>query len=156
MDVETVQKINDLALNLQQQGNMSKDEALQQAQEMISKEDNLEVNEISSKKLEEIEETPQEKPIEMTWQQAMEKNTKFIVNEFKDIQKEIINLKSEMENLRHQIKNIKISPPAPQPEQKPVQEKLPKETTSEEKHPKQGDVKPNEFAVEKMFYCGTK
>jgi len=145
MDVEKIQKINDLALRLQQQGNMEKDEALKQAEQMLSKGDNVEVSEISSKKVEEMD---QEKPkTNMTWQEAMEKNTKFIVNEFKDIQKEIVNLKAEITNLNHKIKNMELAP-TPQPKQETK--------TPEEKHPKQGDCKPDDFAVEKMFYCGNK
>lgn len=151
MDVERIQKMNDLAFKLQQQGNMSKDEALKQAENMLSKDENLEVSEISTKKLEEMEKTPQ---TNMTWQQAMEKNTKFVVKTFKDIQKEIINLKAETENLKHQIKNMKFSSP-PQPKtEKPAE--TPKTENKEEKHPKQGDCKPEDFAVEKIFYYGNK
>ena len=74
MDVETIQKINDLAVRLQQQGNMSKEESLKQAEQMLSKNSNLEVNEISSKKVEEID---QEKPkTNITWQEAMENREK--------------------------------------------------------------------------------
>ncbi|MBW2963248.1 hypothetical protein KY306_00545 [Candidatus Woesearchaeota archaeon] len=152
MDVEKIQKINDLALKLQQQANMSREEAVRQAENMLSKNNDLEVNEISSKRLEEIETKPE---TNMTWQQAMEKNTKFIVNTFKDIQKEIINLKAETENLKHQIKNMKLSASAPQKQE--TQSQI-KENTAEtkEKHPKQGDCKPEDYSVEKYFYCGNK
>jgi len=152
MDVEKIQKINDLALRLQQQGNMSKEEALKQAENMLSKDNGLEVSEISSKRLEEMETKPE---TNMTWQQAMEKNTKFIVNTFKDIQKEIINLKAETENLKHQIKNMKLSAPAPQKSDSPAQVKENNPKT-EEKHPKQGDCKPEDYSVEKYFYFGNK
>ena len=130
---------------------MSKEEALKQAEQMLSKDSKLEVNEISSKKLEEMEKKPE---TTMTWQQAMEKNTKFITKTFKDIQKEIINLKAEIDNLNHKIKNMKAAPVPPPPETKPEKQKeLPQK---EEKHPKQGDCKPEDYSVEKYFYCGNK
>ena len=156
MDVEKIQKINELALKLQQQGNLSTEEAAKQAEIMLSKTDKLEINEISSQKLEEREKEPRSN---ITWQEAMEKNTKFIVKEFKDIQREIINLKAEVENLNHKIKNLKNTPP-PRPVPPPeIQSELPKEEKppeKKEKHPKQGDCKPEDFSVEKMFYCGNK
>lgn len=158
MDVETVQKINDLAIKLQQQGNMSKEEALKQAEQMLSKDDNkLEVNEISDKKVEEMDHNEEPKT-NMTWQEAMEKNTKFIVSTFKDIQSEIVNIKSEMDNLRNQIKNIKLSPPPAEAPAKVENKQENTENTPEkqEKHPKQGDCNPSDFSVEKMFYCGNK
>ncbi|MCK4589458.1 MAG: hypothetical protein KAT77_03380 [Nanoarchaeota archaeon] len=166
MDVEKIQKINELTLKLQEQGGLSRDEALKQAEQMLSKDENLEVNEISSQKVEEIDnKTPNS---DITWQNAMEKNTKFIVKEFKDIQREIINLKSEITNLNHKIKNLNLAPPIPPPEAKETQASLNESEKGlensknsqrelpKEKHPKQGDCKPEDFAVEKMFYCGNK
>ena len=149
MDVQKIQKINDLALKLQQQAGFDREESVRQAERMLSKDDNLEVNEITAEKVKEMDHKPVSS---MTWQEAMEKNTKFIVNEFKDIQKEIINLKAEMQNLNHKIKNMALAPPTPPPEaRKETQAELPKE-----KHPKQGDCSPKDFSVEKYFYFGNK
>ena len=85
MDVQKIQKINDLALKLQQQGGFEREEAVKQAEQMLSKNNNLEVNEISNQTVEEMDQKPK---TNITWQEAMEKNTKFIVSTFKDIQKE--------------------------------------------------------------------
>lgn len=162
MDVEKIQKINDLALKLQQQGNMPREEAVKQAEQMLSKNDNFEVNEISDEKMKEIDtqekpgETPKEKE-EITWQQAMQKNTGYIVRQFKDIQKEIVSLKTEMEQLRGQIKNIKTAPPPAQPKQE-SQKELPKENTEkkDQDNPRQGQYSGNDVSIEKMFYYGQK
>jgi len=168
MDVEKIQKINDLALKLQQQGNMPREEAVRQAEQMLSKNSNLEINEISDEKMKEIDtqEKPDEKQKdgEITWQQAMKKNTDYIVRQFKDIQKEIVSMKAEMENLHHEIKNLKTAPPAPPP--KPAepktdsQKELPKEKEKaqekDQDNPRQGECKPEDYSVEKYFYCGNK
>lgn len=149
MDVEKIQKINDLALKLQQQAGFDREKAVKEAERMLSKGDNLEVNEITSDKVREMDQKP---VTNMTWQEAMEKNTKFIVKEFKDIQREIISLKAEMQNLNHKIKNMALVPPTPPPEaRKETQAELPKE-----KHPKQGDCNPKDYSVEKYFYFGNK
>jgi hypothetical protein len=165
MDVEKIQKINDLALKLHQQGNLSREEAVKQAETMISKNSEMEINEISSQKLKEMETSKPESNI--SWQEAMKKNTDFIVKQFKDIQKEMINMKAEMDNLHHKIKNISLAPPPQKPSnesekglensgnsqrqetQKPLEEKP-------EEHPIQGDSKPEDVCIEKMFYFGNK
>ena len=151
MDVEKIQKINDLALKLQQQAGMSREEAAKQAEIMLSKDTNMEVSEITPQKLKEIETQEKSQP-NITWQEAMKKNTDFVVKQFKDIQREIINIKAEMDTLKTHVKNMKTAPPPP-PAKVETQKELNKEP---EKHPKRGDVKENDVSIEKMFYFGSK
>ena len=151
MDVQTIQKINDLALKLQQQAGMSREEAVKQAEIMLSKGEKLEINEISPQKLQEMETKPENTNV--SWQEAMKKNTDFIVRNFKDIQREIVSLKAEIDNLKNQIRNMHLSAPKPEPK-KESQQQLKEEKPKE--HPRQGQYTEKDVSIEKMFYFGNK
>lgn len=151
---QEIQKINDLAFNLQKQAGMSRDEALQQAERMISKSYKFEVNEISPQKLKEMEAPRVEKhETKMDWQEAMGKNNEFIVKSFKEMKNEIASLKADLDLLKNQMKNNNCSRPA---EPANPQKTLAKEEKSNTDNPRQGNYKSNDVSVEKYFYFGNK
>ncbi len=185
--VEDIQKINKLAKEMLSHG-MAKslDEAVSKAQETLRKsgsiridltdmkqkldEQNQKKEEVIGKEKTDIEtgQVSVEKPAmpRITWQEAMAKNTNYVVEQLKGHQKafeqignEIIQLKREVQllkrgqsintpqNTKEQV--INIEEPAAQ------QETLAK-TPEQESHPKQGSFKPEDVSIEKVFYFGNK
>lgn len=183
--VEDIQKINKMARELLEHGMaQSLDEACQKAEQMLTKgeiseikpktveingrqqiiADNSQqtvVNNSQPVKEEPVQtsETPQStntKSEEMTWQEAMKTNNDFIIkklNGFEEgVRKAVEHFQKEISNLKQNITNIQTSSPkSEEKSQRPVSD-----VEDETSHPRQGDFKPSDVSIDKMFYFGNK
>ena len=179
MDVEQIQKINNLALELMKQGLVqSRDEAVYQAESIFKRKETggySEIRETLNKvetakvpsKIDEKTELSQEKI-----QEIMEKNTTFLVKTIKDFQEKIIFLEKEIDQLKNKINYHKLptvrdfvanksdSQPyienasgVPPVIEEPIRREEKKPSSS---HPRYGDYKENDVSIEKFFYMGSK
>ncbi len=153
MDVNTIQKINDLALKLCNQTNMTRDEAVRQAEMMISKKGSMfddDTGKIEKKEekqennnSEEIKEIPKQEPkqeMRPDWEEIVFKNTQFIAKSLKDMNETICNLKKEVRDMKSAMERMSMSTPKqrvvtnmpdptnPQPQPVPPQPEQPKTT----------------------------
>ena len=176
MDVERIQKINNLALDLMKQGLASdRQEAVAQAEKIFRVRDNEEYN--SLKERMDVSNNNSEKKQDISQEQVkdiLEQNTKFLVKKITQFQDQIINLKKEIDDIKNQSFNriptvkeliatevqkqseIRAQPqnnsvPQPAYQEIPKQESKP---SSAEPHPRLGGYKQEDVSVEKFFYMG--
>ncbi|MBS3113167.1 hypothetical protein J4418_03740 [Candidatus Woesearchaeota archaeon] len=189
--IEDIQKINKLAKEMLIHGMAtSLDEAVSKAQNtlrdsgsitidfshmkqkvMEQKENKKEISEEES-----IKSTPdsvlaQGPEQRITWQEAMTKNTQYVVGQFKSYQelfenigKEIMLLKREIQGLKNNQSSFRV--PEINKEQviniedRPVTPTIQRQSYAEEKkpesHPRQGSYTPGDVSIEKFFYYGNK
>lgn len=176
MDVERVQKINDLAVNLMKQGLADdRETAIQQAEKIFKERDSSEFSEMRETMQEMKKETePLTNETELSQDEIkdiLKQNTDFVVKKFKEFQEKIVRLEKEIATLRTQMTYSKL-PTAEQVKSKeeitvkeavdipPVQEN--KEETEKEdppkapSHPRSGNYNEDDVSIEKFFYMGTK
>ncbi len=179
MDVEQVQRINDLAVNLMKQGLVKdRDEAILQAQEILNSEQDLPTFNVNQTQKEE-ESALTEDQIK----QILQQNSEFLVQTIKEFNRKIESLENQVSHLRKEVSQqrlptvdeliekekqdksevsqIQQSEPtepvsetaAPVPEPSP--EVAPTEDKSES-HPRSGNYNDNDVSIEKFFYMGPK
>ncbi|MBU0470058.1 MAG: hypothetical protein ABIG52_00710 [Nanoarchaeota archaeon] len=180
MDVERIQKINNLALDLMKQGLASdRQEAVAQAEKIFRTTDTEDYNSIRERMNGSKNESQnnQEKKEDLSQEQIkdiLEQNTKFLVKKITQFQDQIINLKKEIDDIKNQSFNriptvkeliatevqkqseIRAQPqnnsvPQPAYQEIPKQESKP---SSAEPHPRLGGYKQEDVSVEKFFYMG--
>ncbi|MBT4651154.1 hypothetical protein HOC13_01380 [Candidatus Woesearchaeota archaeon] len=160
MNVERIQKINDLALELMKQGlTPDREAAIEQAEKLLSKQDYTSLKETnhdihtSSQNQEKQQELTDEKIKDI-----LEKNTLFMVKTIKEF-------RERLEGMDKKIQELKIirAAPRPQPTPQPVQSNqqaapVPQPTPppSAENHPRSGNFNDTDVSIEKFFYAGTK
>ena len=166
MDVERIQKINDLALDLMKQGlAQSRDEALRQAEKIFSNEQVKEYNQIQEtmhKEEPEIQ-TAKREEVDLSHDKIksiLEQNTTFLVKKIKEFQDKMDSLIREMEAMKTKL-NYKGLPTVKQivtPEEPEIQEVKSIQEPKEEKksHPRSGSYEDKEVSIEKFFYMGNK
>jgi hypothetical protein len=155
--IEDVQKVNKLAQELLNQGIAStRDEAVQKAQQFLNKEI-----------------TQERTPAHKTSQALPEVNLDILKNmlerqrdmtqrQLQDFRSAINSLAEEISRIKEQLSRAKVeartaSDAGLSPEQKTGQLKLEKkEEKKKEPHPKRGDWKSEDVAIEKIFYFGNK
>lgn len=179
MDVERVQKINNLALELMKQGlAQDRDEAIKQAEVILAKGDNslneslqggadkmesqgidrldLDTGEIRAEKSEELSNGQIRK--------ILERNTYFTVKKMKEYQdkidglkKELVELRKELSEIKYNVSNISREQPLKEAVKEKPQKKL--ETAnkgdSSKDHPRSGNYANEEVSIEKFFYSGS-
>lgn len=167
MDVERVQKINNLALDLMKQGlAQDKEEAINQAEEILSKEDYSSLSEA----MEEVKELNldreggkmEEELSKEKVREILEKNTTFMVQKMKENQKLMEAFKEEIGRLRDEITLLKSNmnkarqePPLKEVVKTEPQQKLePKERSAD--HPRSGNYNDTDVSIEEFFYSGSK
>ena len=169
MDVERIQKINDLALDLMKQGlAQSRDEALRQAEKIFSSDRVKEYSEIQETMHKEEPQihTATSEDVDLSHDKIkniLEQNTTFLVKKIKEFQNKVDSLHREMDVLRTKL-NYKDLPTvkqivAPEEPQEPeIQEVRSTEEPTEEKksHPRSGSYEDKEVSIEKFFYMGNK
>jgi polyhydroxyalkanoate synthesis regulator phasin len=154
--IEDVQKVNKLAQDLLSQGiATTRDEAVQKAQQFLNRE------------------ITQEKTPTRTSQALPEMNVDILKNmlerqrdmtqrQLQDFRSAINSLAEEISRIKEQLSRAKVeartaSDAGLSPEQKTGQLKLErKEEKKKEPHPKRGDWKSDDVAIEKIFYFGNK
>ncbi len=174
MNVERIQKINNLAIDLVKQGLANdREEAIAQAEKIFKerdsgynslKETTQEIHQETKK--EEVKENASESLSQDKIKDILEQNTKYLINRLKEFESKI----ATMENEISIIKTKAISQPAvsqtivQQPtvkeavenvesknQQQPKKAEQPKES-----HPRSGNYDEDDVSIEKFFYTGNK
>jgi hypothetical protein len=177
MDVERIQKVNNLALDLMKQGlAQDREEAVVKAEEIFKErdtEDYANIRETMKQDQPEVKEeqkTSQSELSEDKIKDILGKNTTFIIKTFKEFQDKLDSMQKEIDFLRNTsgrspaVKEIvtnevkEVPPPVQEPKSEVAQEQKSQEQkpASQENHPRSGDYKENDVSIEKFFYMGNK
>lgn len=112
MNVEKIQKINNLALDLQRQGlAANREDAIAQAEKIYNTEDGEAYTSIksSSAKQPESGNVMQHSEISQdSMKQILEQNTKFLVKTIREFQEKVVGLEKEMRSLKDQMNSQRI------------------------------------------------
>jgi hypothetical protein len=174
MDVEQVQKINNLALELMKQGLApDREAAIAQAEQIYSQGDTQGYNEMRET-LQEVqaEKKPEikEDTSELTQNEIktiLKKNTDYIVGKLKEFQVKISSMEKIIAELRQRTNRIQDMPSvkdlmAKGVEQADEMEITPKGASvkdtpkKQEPHPRVGNYVADDVSIEKFFYMGNK
>jgi len=112
------------------------------------------------------EEEKKAKDNEMTWQKAMAMNNEYMVGMLKKFEKQIESLTHELARARSELKDLRegqtVANMIKEPSQHTLNQNQPSENRPQQRqevvkpHPKVGTSNPDQFSVEKIFYCGNK
>lgn len=173
MNVEQIQKINNLALDLMKQGLVSdRAEAIAQAEKVFQ--NNRGVKEYTSikKTLDEVqaEALSEKKKIfgnddeDLSSEKVKDilgQNTRFIVKKMNEFQEKIISLEKEISSLKNELRYQKlptvnqIIPDKAAPKGQTLNEiSAVKEEEEKKIHPRSGNYKTEDVSIEKFFYMG--
>ena len=165
MDVEKIQKVNNLALDLVRQGLApDREEAIAQAEKIYEgdTEDYDAIREATIPVEPQQDLSPEEHTQELSHNQIkdiLEQNTKFLVKKITQFQEKINFMEKEMQSLKSQLDYNKIpsagqilTKEAVKTDEPQVQE----ESTEPKKepHPSVGNYSEKDVSVEKFFYMG--
>lgn len=170
MDVDKIQKINDLAMDLMNQGlAQNRDEAVAQAEKIFHGQQGPEKYSEIRERMDQVQAEKEPVKVEETISQEqikeiLSKNTNFLVNTIKEFQQKIVNLERELVQMKQQMHQLsgptvrEMAQPTPEPEQKPeAQEQKQEEPKKEgEGHPRSGNYSDQDVSIEKYFYMGSK
>ena len=165
MDVERIQKINNLAIDLMRQG-LAKDreDAVMQAEKVFRSQNDEGYNSLRETmremKAEKEQENKMSDSIELTNERIeviLERNTQFIVKKMGEFQEKLARLEKEVIDLRtkiayQQLPTVKeiIS----KKEEASVEQPSNKEVQTN--HPRSGGYVNDDVSIEKFFYMGSK
>ncbi len=172
MDVERIQKINNLALRLMEQGLASdRDEAITQAEKIFPAGDSDGYNNIREQMQEPEQSQVEAKPLgQDEIKDILQKNTQFIVKSFKELNTRIELLEQQISD----VKNMRVAPKIPtvgellsssqkekgapqEAQQEKMSGELPPHNPEEAKnHPRSGNYNVDDVSIEKFFYMGSK
>jgi len=147
MDVEKLRRVNQLSAELRKH-NMAatSDDAFSQAEQIVRQDDVREF----LQRAKESEKDVNNPSSDQLYQIKLERDNRQLAEHIQKLYQEVGHLKAEMEQL-------KKAPPIQQPAEKPkVEQQAVLKTEKKEPHPRQGDFKPDDVSVEKMFYFGNK
>lgn len=160
MDVERIQKINDLALDLMKRGlATSRDEAVVQAEHVYErKNDDEGYRQIREKMQTNVSPQDSNSPhlSQEKIQDILQQNATFLVQKIKEFQGKVEAMEKEMNQLRQQVRNQaqstvrEASPPASQLREVSSGQQPPAP------HPRVGSFTNQDVSIEKMFYMGNK
>ncbi|MBT4538823.1 hypothetical protein HOI26_05715 [Candidatus Woesearchaeota archaeon] len=170
MDVERIQKINQLASSLLTQGlAQDRDDAVKQAEKVFRSQDTESYTEMrETMQKVQAEKSPQPQQNELTQDQIqtiLKKNTEYLVKTIKAFQEKVQTLEQEMAAMKNQmsvnkipsVKELVMSAPKVEQEQQIQAQQTPQETPKEAPiHPRSGNYKEADVSVEKFFYMGSK
>ena len=168
MDVEQIQKINNLAVDLMKQGLASdRDEAIAQA-EKIFQGGSSEYNSIKDGLAQSAPEPVAQEVVDLSQDKIkdiLEQNTKFLVKKITEFQDQLNSLQKEISGMKSKIaynsipsaKEIltKDAVKEPEPAPKADVEEAPEEK-DKENHPLYGGYNDTDVSIEKFFYMGGK
>lgn len=149
IDVEKMKKMNSLVKEFKKHGmNADSTEATNQIKGMLYKQapEQREMQGIHA--AESVEGT---ELIEQKYQLLLEMNNKRFQQEIEALKTALNNLGSELQMLKAELKRV-AEQPLQKPKEKDKQEVL--KTVPNEAHPRQGNYKPEDVSIEKMFYFG--
>ena len=154
MNVEQIQKINNLALELMKSGMAeSRDEAIEKARQILDKnisskkEDNIEVNSIGVAVDKTIEE-PKQELSKNEIEEILSKNTQYVVRTLKEFKQRIEDMEGKLSLLKSQVNS--------QPKIKEIVREEKSEPKEDQPKPRYGDYTDKDVSIEKYFYCGNK
>tara|TARA_Y100000310_G_C20608584_1_gene776829 strand:- start:104 stop:598 length:495 start_codon:yes stop_codon:yes gene_type:complete len=164
MDVERIQKINNLALDLMKQGLAPDREAAIAQAEKIFRADRGEFSEMRERMEEKPE--PQEKQVVADLSQdqiknILQQNSIFLVKTIKEFQEKIDSLEREIKQLRTQMTYNKL-PTVKEVISNKEEQVVPKigevhvNNEPPKDHPRVGKYEEEDVSVEKFFYMGSK
>jgi polyhydroxyalkanoate synthesis regulator phasin len=163
MDVERIQKINDLAVDLMKQGLATdRDAAIAQAEQILT--GKSEYSEIRERMEPESKNTSTPEQPHLSQDEIkniLQQNSTFLVNQIKEFNNKITSLEQQIVGLKDELK--RQSGPTireMRAEVKPVKEtEAPQETPLKapaENHPRSGSYNDTDVSIEKFFYMGNK
>ena len=181
MDVEQIQKINNLAVDLMKQGlAQNREEAISQAEKIFRQQDAEDYNSMKET-LEAVQpETRQEPVVQENTETAspklseneiksiLEQNTKFLVKTIQTFQEKIVSLEKEMSSLKNELRyqnlptvnsivNNKEVPPIEEATEVPPPAEIQNSNESvPDNHPRVGSFNNDDVSIEKFFYMGNK
>jgi len=177
MDVEQIQKINNLALDLMKQGlATTREEAITQAEKTFREQDSEDYHAIKGTMQEVKAETvnePEESLSQEKIKDILEQNSRFLVKKIKEFQEKIESMEQEISIMRNKlvsrqptikqtvseikVEEAKTAPPPEQSTVEPVQQtQVNQAQTSSSSHPRSGNFVENDVSIEKFFYMGNK
>jgi hypothetical protein len=173
MNIEQIQKINDLALDLMKQGlAQDREEAIAQAEKIFhqgSSEEFKEMRETMQEVKEKRESAPVQKEAEQEMSQdqiknILEQNSAFLVKTIKKFQEKIITLEAEMKQIRATVNYSKlptvkdvVSQRTEVPKEKPKEiQQTESSQPKGDSHPRSGNYSDADVSIEKYFYMGNK
>lgn len=171
MDVENIQKINNLALDLMKQGlAANRDEAIAQAEKVLKERETENYAEIRERMQETQKEESKETSEDLSPEKVkaiLEQNTRFIASKFKEFQEKLEMMEREISFVKN--KAISNGPTvkeivSQEKENKATQERTAAPSAEEEtkndqennQHPRSGGYNEEDVSIEKFFYMGNK
>jgi len=168
MDVELIQKINNLALDLMKQGlAQDREEAVEQAEKVFKSKNNQGYAELREK-IAMVEAPPENRAsstVDLSPGQVrtiLEQNTQFLVKTIKEFKEKILYLEKDVSDLRTKIAYNKLPTvndivSAKKTESREeVVEAQKKQLAAQASHPRVGNFKDTDVSIEKVFYMGNK
>ncbi len=176
MDVELIQKINNLALDLMKQGlAQDREDAIVQAERLLKRKNGDGYSELrekiavveSAKQLHGTEESSSQVDLSPDKVKAiLEENTKFLVKTIKEFKDKMSSLEKELADLRNKVAYSKL-PTVNDIVSSKKTEKHSEEISAEEgpakiskpqvaSHPRVGKYEESDVSIEKFFYMGHK
>jgi len=168
MDVERIQKVNNLALDLMKQGlAQDREEAVEKAEEVFKErdtEDYANIRQTMEKvqpetRVEEQQKKSDDLSPEMI-KEILEKNTKFIIKTFREFQEKIVEMEREISYMKNRMLNsspkVKEVVSNVNTQSGQEQQQQPAQENSADNHPRSGNYKENDVSIEKFFYMGNK
>jgi len=171
MDVERIQKINNLALSLMKQGlAANREDAVLQAEKVFRGQDGTEDYKQMVRQMEGIGEErkaqekhdgqstvlPADALDEQKISQIMQQNTQFLVKTIKDFAQEMETLRNEVKMLRSQMTIRQAEARAAHAAEQQSQPNPAGQQEKTQSHPRSGNYKADDVSIEKFFYMGKK
>lgn len=167
MDVERIQKINNLALDLMKQGLAEdREDAIARAEKIFRHRDAEDYGSIRERMEEQKKEEKNLHPEELDLSQEkikeiLEQNTKFLVKTIKEFQEKIASLEREIASLKSRLISqaaVKefVSSPKEKGFFKPETSAPERKEKPKEGHPRSGNYNDEDVSIEKFFYMGSK
>ncbi len=166
MDVERIQKVNNLALDLMKQGLASnREEAIAQAENIFKERDTEDYASIRERMSESQPQQEQKQNSEKELSQdeiknILHKNKEFIIKTFKAMQekidyfeREVSFLKSKVNSIGPKVREV-VTNEVPAQSQESGQQQAPVQNGNG--HPRSGNYAENDVSIEKFFYMGNK
>jgi hypothetical protein len=157
MDVDRIQKINDLAVELQNQGLApDRQAAVAQAEKILLKKEYACLQSSNEEQVKEIK-VEEKEPEKMLGQEEikeiLEKNVTFIVKTMKGFKEEISKLKEEIKVLKSRPAQTIVQQPRPQQQTQPAKQQ---NNDPANDHPRSGNYNDTDVSIETFFYSGSR
>jgi hypothetical protein len=155
LSVDKIRKMNSLVKEFKKHGmSENSDNAVNEVSGKLYGEPSAQTNDtIAGEPMQPIVATGDDALIEQKYQLLMDMEKKKVEQEINSLRETISNLNNEIQVLRAELKHAaeQSNPKLKEKEKQDVLKTVPKED-----HPRQGNYRPEDVSVEKMFYFGHK